>query len=129
MKISLSQDLQTGRSSYTLALKFNTAAMLFAGIAVAPNFSSSKGPQKAIYVLYFSNSPRNMAKSKRKRKLKEQDFQRVKFKVGKKLKPADNATDSSFKSRAIFIPTQLHTLDNVPTNQRNQTLKVQEFRL
>ncbi|XP_022787365.1 testis-expressed protein 10-like isoform X1 [Stylophora pistillata] len=64
-----------------------------------------------------------MAKNKRKRKLKEQDFQKVKFKVGKKLKPADNATDSSFKSRAIFIPTQLHTLDNVPTNQRNQTLK------
>lgn len=70
-----------------------------------------------------------MAKNKRKRKLKEQDFQKVKFKVGKKLKPAENATDSSFKSRGIFVPAQLHTLDTAPTNQRNQTMKVQEFRL
>ena len=70
-----------------------------------------------------------MAKNKRKRKLKEQDFQKVKFKVGKKLKPAENATDSSFKSRGIFVPAQLLTLDSVPTNQRNQTMKVQESRL
>ena len=70
-----------------------------------------------------------MAKNKRKRKLKEQDFQKVKFKVGKKLKPAENATDSSFKSRGIFVPAQLHTLDSAPTNQRNQTMKVQEFPL
>ena len=65
-----------------------------------------------------------MAKNKRKRKLKEQDFQKVKLKVGKKLQPAQNATDTSFKSRSVFIPNQLHKLDNEPTNQRNQTLKV-----
>lgn len=64
-----------------------------------------------------------MAKNKRKRKLKEQDFQKVKLKVGKKLQPAQNATDTSFKSRSIFIPTQLQK-DLEPTNQRNQTLKV-----
>lgn len=68
-----------------------------------------------------------MAKNKRKRKLKEQDFQKVKLKVGKKLKPADNATDTSFKSSSIFIPNQLQKLDNEPTNQRNQTLKVTDF--
>ena len=67
-----------------------------------------------------------MAKNKRKKKLKEQDFQRVKLKVGKKLQPAQNATDTSFKSRAIFIPTQLNK-DTEPTNQRNQTLKVTEL--
>ena len=65
-----------------------------------------------------------MAKNKRKRKLKEQDFQKVKLKVGKKLQPAQNATDTSFKSRSVFIPNQLQKLDNEPTNQRNQTLKV-----
>ncbi|XP_078376384.1 testis-expressed protein 10-like isoform X2 [Oculina patagonica] len=64
-----------------------------------------------------------MAKNKRKRKLKEQDFQKVKLKVGKKLQPAQNATDTSFKSRSIFIPKQLQKLDSEPTNQRNQTLK------
>lgn len=67
-----------------------------------------------------------MAKNKRKRKLKEQDFQKVKLKVGKKLIPADNATDTSFKSRSIFIPSQLQKPDSEPTNQRNQTLKVTE---
>ena len=65
-----------------------------------------------------------MAKNKRKRKLKEQDFQKVKLKVGKKLQPAQNATDTSFKSRSVFIPNQLQKLDSEPTNQRNQTLKV-----
>ena len=64
-----------------------------------------------------------MAKNKRKKKLKEQDFKKVKLKVGKKLQPSQNATDTSFKSRAIFIPTQLNK-DLEPTNQRNQTLKV-----
>jgi len=66
----------------------------------------------------------SMAKNKRKRKLKEQDFQKVKLKVGKKLQPAQNATDTSFKSKSVFIPKQLRKLDNEPTNQRNQTLKV-----
>ena len=66
----------------------------------------------------------SMAKNKRKRKLKEQDFKKVKLKVGKKLQPAQNATDTSFKSKSVFIPNQLRKLDNEPTNQRNQTLKV-----
>ncbi|KAJ7354742.1 Testis-expressed sequence 10 protein [Desmophyllum pertusum] len=65
-----------------------------------------------------------MAKNKRKRKLKEQDFQKVKLRIGKKLQPAQNATDTSFKSRSIFIPSQLQQkLDSEPTNQRNQSLK------
>ena len=68
-----------------------------------------------------------MAKNKRKRKVKEQDFQKVKLKVGKKLQPAQNATDTSFKSRSVFIPTQLNK-ELEPTNQRNQTLKVTDFR-
>ena len=64
-----------------------------------------------------------MPKSRRKTKLKEKDFQKVKFKVGKKIQPAQNATDTSFKSRAIFIPSQLSQTTE-PTNQRNQNLKV-----
>ena len=64
-----------------------------------------------------------MAKSKKSKKLKEQDFKKVKLKVGKKLQPAQNATDTSFKSRSIFVPIQLNQTSE-PTNQRNQTLKV-----
>ena len=47
------------------------------------------------------------AKSKRKTKLKHQDFQKAKLKVGKKLPKAQNETRTNFKSRAIVIREQL----------------------
>ena len=91
--------------------------------AQAPRTSSTTATLRLVLVAvrHFLSS---MAKNKRKRKLKEQDFQKVKLKVGKKLQPAQNATDTSFKSRSVFIPNQLQKLDSEPTNQRNQTLKV-----
>lgn len=49
-----------------------------------------------------------MAKSKKKR---QQDFQKVKLKVGKKLKKADNVTNASFRTRGIQISQQLKTGD------------------
>lgn len=77
----------------------------------------------AFWTRIFWNCFIKMPKSRRKKKLKEKDFQKVKFKVGKKIQPAQNATDTSFKSRAIFIPSQLSQTTE-PTNQRNQNLKV-----
>ena len=65
-----------------------------------------------------------MAKSKRKRKIKEQDFKKVKLKVGKRLPKGQNVTDATFKSRSIVLPGQM-SKDGTPTNQRKQTLKVQ----
>ncbi|XP_052246793.1 testis-expressed protein 10 homolog isoform X1 [Dreissena polymorpha] len=50
-----------------------------------------------------------MAKSKKK---KNADFQKVKLKVGKKLKKADNVTNASFKSRSIQISQHLKTGDS-----------------
>lgn len=48
-----------------------------------------------------------------KRKSKKQtDFQKVKFKVGKKLPKADNFTSTSFKSKAILIREQLKETSN-----------------
>ena len=64
-----------------------------------------------------------MGKNKRKKKQKEQDFKKVKLKVGKKLPPAPSATDSQFKSRAIVLPSQLSS-SGEPTNKRRQNLKV-----
>src|SRR5689334_7199440 len=54
---------------------------------------------------------------------READFQEVKNKVGKKLKPAANATRTDFKSRSIHV-----TLPSLPTEgeavtHRRQTLK------
>ena len=64
-----------------------------------------------------------MGKSKRKKKIKEQDFKKVKLRVGKKLPQAQNVTETSFKSRAIVVPTQLSKSEE-PRNQRRQSLKV-----
>ncbi|XP_038077607.1 testis-expressed protein 10 homolog [Patiria miniata] len=48
-----------------------------------------------------------MAKGGRKNKEKRKDFQKVKFKVGKKKPQADNFTVTTFKSQAIQIREQL----------------------
>lgn len=66
-----------------------------------------------------------MAKNKRKKKQRQEDFKKVKLRVGKKLPPAPNATDAQFKSRAIVLPSQLtDQLSDEPTNNRRQTFKV-----
>lgn len=38
---------------------------------------------------------------------KDKDFQKVKFKVGKKLPRAENVTSTAFRSKAILIKEQL----------------------
>ncbi|XP_053373639.1 testis-expressed protein 10 homolog [Mercenaria mercenaria] len=61
-----------------------------------------------------------MAKSKKKR---QQDFQKVKLKVGKKLKKADNVTNASFRTRGIQISQQLKTGDaSQPSTKKKQNI-------
>ena len=63
-----------------------------------------------------------MAKTKKGPK---KDFQKVKLKVGKKLKKADNVTNMSFKSRAIQISQQLKTKDGeTPSTRKKQNISV-----
>lgn len=65
-----------------------------------------------------------MVKNKKK---KQKDFQKVKLKVGKKLKKADNVTNASFKSRSIQISQQLKTADTTqPTTKRKQNIQVKK---
>lgn len=54
------------------------------------------------------------------------DFKRVKAKVGKKLRKAQNETDVSFKSATINLPSQAVTQDKegVAVNNHNLTLQV-----
>ncbi|RGB26384.1 hypothetical protein C1646_721339 [Rhizophagus diaphanus] len=63
-------------------------------------------------------------KSKHKKKAQQEDFKKPKLKVGKKKQQASNFTDTSFKSRAISLPSQSITEDksNEITNSRNLTL-------
>lgn len=57
------------------------------------------------------------------KKKRQQDFQKVKLKVGKKLKKADNETNASFKTRSIQIRTQLKKQDgSQPSTRKKQNL-------
>ncbi|KAF9395298.1 hypothetical protein CPC16_008782 [Podila verticillata] len=65
-----------------------------------------------------------MPKSSSKRKKeKNADFKKTKLKVGKKKAVADSFTDTSFKSRAISLPSQSISHDKTAllTNSRNVT--------
>lgn len=56
---------------------------------------------------------------KAKRKKRQDDFQKVKLKVGKKKPKADNATNTSFRSKGIHLPEQLKKDTGGPTTHRN----------
>eukprot|EP01134_Creolimax_fragrantissima_P004522 CFRG4522T1 len=59
----------------------------------------------------------------RKKRLKNEDFKKVKLKVGK-TNLAENQTDTTFKSKSIIVPGQSVGDDKgTATNQRNLTLK------
>ncbi|KAF9191009.1 hypothetical protein BGZ51_003421 [Haplosporangium sp. Z 767] len=65
-----------------------------------------------------------MPKSSSKRKKeKNADFKKTKLKVGQKKAVADNFTDTSFKSKAISLPSQSISHDKTAllTNSRNAT--------
>lgn len=56
---------------------------------------------------------------KAKRKKRQDDFQKVKLKVGKKKPKADNATNTAFRSKGINLPEQLKKDTGGPTTHRN----------
>jgi len=53
----------------------------------------------------------------KKKTKKDRDFQKVKFKVGKKLPKAENITSTAFKSKSIIVKEQLK---DTSVNNRNQ---------
>ncbi|XP_061530833.1 testis-expressed protein 10 homolog [Phycodurus eques] len=55
---------------------------------------------------------------KSKKKKRQDDFQKVKLKVGKKKPRADNATDTNFRTKGIYLPDQLKTDSSGPTTNR-----------
>uniref|UniRef100_F6TRF7 Testis expressed 10 n=2 Tax=Ornithorhynchus anatinus TaxID=9258 RepID=F6TRF7_ORNAN len=61
-------------------------------------------------------------KMTKKRKYQE-DFQKVKLKVGKKKPKLENATDTNFKTKAIHLPEQLKEDETLPTNNRKLNIK------
>ncbi|XP_037130124.1 testis-expressed protein 10 homolog [Syngnathus acus] len=59
-----------------------------------------------------------MAKIKSKTKKRQDDFHKVKLKVGKKKPKADNATNTNFRTKGIYLPEQLKTDTSGPTTNR-----------
>ncbi|KAL5737093.1 hypothetical protein ACOSQ2_031881 [Xanthoceras sorbifolium] len=50
--------------------------------------------------------PRSKASSKKQQKQRGVDFKKIKRKLGRKLPPAKNATNTEIKSKAIVLPEQ-----------------------
>lgn len=61
---------------------------------------------------------------KAKKKKRQDDFQKVKLKVGKKKPRADNATNTTFRTRGIHLTEQLKTDTSGPTTHRQLGINV-----
>lgn len=59
-----------------------------------------------------------------KKRKHQEDFQKVKLKVGKKKPKLENATDTTFRTKAIQIPEQLKEDGVLPTQNRKLNIKV-----
>ena len=61
---------------------------------------------------------------KAKKRKRQDDFQKVKLKVGKKKPRADNATNTNFRSKGIHLPEQLKRDTSGPTTHRQLGINV-----
>ncbi|XP_028626033.1 testis-expressed protein 10 isoform X2 [Grammomys surdaster] len=58
-----------------------------------------------------------------KKRKRQDDFQKVKLKVGKKKPKLENATTTNFKTKSIHLPEQLKEDRTLPTNNRKLNIK------
>ncbi|KAB1279738.1 Testis-expressed protein 10 [Camelus dromedarius] len=58
-----------------------------------------------------------------KKRKRQDDFQKVKLKVGKKKPRLENATVTNFKTKIIHLPEQLKEDGTLPTNNRKLNIK------
>ncbi|XP_069330583.1 testis-expressed protein 10 isoform X1 [Eulemur rufifrons] len=58
-----------------------------------------------------------------KKRKRQDDFQKVKLKVGKKKPKLENATTTNFKTKTIHLPEQLKEDGTLPTNNRKLNIK------
>ncbi|XP_053118812.1 testis-expressed protein 10 [Hemicordylus capensis] len=58
-----------------------------------------------------------------KKRKRQEDFHKVKLKVGKKKPRLENATNTNFKTKAIHLPEQLREDGILPTNNRKLNIK------
>lgn len=61
---------------------------------------------------------------KSKKKKRQDDFQKVKLKVGKKKPKADNSTNTNFRTKGINLSEQLRKDTSGPTTHRQLSINV-----
>lgn len=66
---------------------------------------------------------------KAKKKKRQDDFQKVKLKVGKKKPKADNATNTNFRTKGIHLTEQLKRDTSGPTTHRQLGINVSSLSL
>ena len=67
----------------------------------------------------------NVSRKRQKCSQLAPDFKKKRKKVGKGKQPAENATNVTFKSRAVFVPTQMEQAEtDEPTTHRKLSLQV-----
>jgi pre-rRNA-processing protein IPI1 len=65
-----------------------------------------------------------MGKLSSKKSTKKLDFNKVKFKIGKKLPKNLNETKATFKAKTLILKQQFQTDKTGPVSHRNLTIKV-----
>jgi len=80
-------------------------------------------------IVYSVQNYRAKMANKRKKKQKEADFKKTKFRVGKSLPKGGNETNTSFALKKISIPLQDVMKEKQLTNEQNKDLKVSFSRL
>jgi hypothetical protein len=65
-----------------------------------------------------------MAKTSERKKDKRNDFQKIKFKVGKKLTKNTNETRTKFKAKTLIIKQQFHEEKDGIVSRKNLSWKV-----
>ena len=66
--------------------------------------------------------------AKKGKKKKNQDFQKVKLKVGRKLKPAANETETKFKAKSVLVQRQFkETRHGQSASKKDDTVSVSKL--
>ena len=89
----------------------------------ACNLASTKAPRMRVRPCAGGSKFGSHSMKGKKRAAKSTDFPRKKRKLGKGKRPTGNATNISFKSRSIVLPSQLEQSQQ-PTGKRKLTFEV-----
>lgn len=107
----------------------NKMCSLYKSICVFTFFLQSVYEWLVFFFCFFVTSPLEWqqpktTRMKAKKKKRQVDFQKVKLKVGKTKPKANNATNTNFRTRGIYLSEQLKKDISGPTTHRQLGINV-----